>query len=178
MNNTMNHRLFAALAALVTTACGTEGIVIEMHQIDKDGISTVIGTVTAADSTEGLELRPALGELPPGPHGFHVHENPSCEPGEKDGNIQAGISAGGHHDPAGTGRHEGPQGSGHLGDLPVLTVDEGGKATAPVVAPRLKLADLTGRALLIHAGGDNFSDQPETLGGGGARIACGVIPSA
>ncbi len=56
----------------------------------------------------------------------------------------------------------------------MLTVDEGGKATAPVVAPRLKLADLTGRALMIHAGGDNYSDQPEKLGGGGARIACGM----
>jgi Cu-Zn family superoxide dismutase len=30
------------------------------------------------------------------------------------------------------------------------------------------------RALMIHAGADNYSDTPETLGGGGARIACGV----
>ena len=28
---------------------------------------------------------------------------------------------------------------------------------------------------MIHAGGDNYSDQPQPLGGGGARIACGVI---
>jgi len=27
---------------------------------------------------------------------------------------------------------------------------------------------------MIHAGGDNYSDQPEPLGGGGGRIACGV----
>ena len=27
----------------------------------------------------------------------------------------------------------------------------------------------------VHAGGDNYSDQPAPLGGGGARIACGVI---
>ncbi|MGI9335880.1 MAG: superoxide dismutase family protein, partial [Gammaproteobacteria bacterium] len=30
--------------------------------------------------------------------------------------------------------------------------------------------------LMIHAGGDNFSDQPKALGGGGARAACGVVP--
>lgn len=42
------------------------------------------------------------------------------------------------------------------------------------MATRLRLADLAGRALMIHAGGDNFSDQPEKNGGGGARIACGV----
>jgi Cu-Zn family superoxide dismutase len=27
----------------------------------------------------------------------------------------------------------------------------------------------------IHAGGDNYSDQPKPLGGGGARIACGTL---
>jgi superoxide dismutase, Cu-Zn family len=29
--------------------------------------------------------------------------------------------------------------------------------------------------VVIHEGGDNFSDQPKPLGGGGGRIACGVI---
>jgi Cu-Zn family superoxide dismutase len=28
---------------------------------------------------------------------------------------------------------------------------------------------------MIHAGGDNYADQPKPLGGGGERIACGVI---
>jgi Cu-Zn family superoxide dismutase len=28
---------------------------------------------------------------------------------------------------------------------------------------------------MIHEGGDNYSDEPAPLGGGGARIACGVI---
>jgi Cu-Zn family superoxide dismutase len=45
----------------------------------------------------------------------------------------------------------------------------------PVLAPRLKVADIKGRSLMIHAGGDNYSDLPVKLGGGGARIACGVI---
>jgi len=34
---------------------------------------------------------------------------------------------------------------------------------------------MRGRAFVIHEGGDNFSDQPKPLGGGGARIACGVL---
>ena len=49
--------------------------------------------------------------------------------------------------------------------------------TAPVVAARLKMTDLAGHALMIHAGGDDYSDKPEKLGGGGKRIACGVIGS-
>jgi len=28
---------------------------------------------------------------------------------------------------------------------------------------------------MIHAGGDNYSDHPEKLGSGGARIACGLV---
>lgn len=28
---------------------------------------------------------------------------------------------------------------------------------------------------MVHAGGDNYADDPKPLGGGGARIACGSI---
>jgi Cu-Zn family superoxide dismutase len=86
-----------------------------------------------------------------------------------------GLAAGGHYDPAGSKHHGAPWGDGHLGDLPSLYVDPYGKAVTPVLAPRLKLADLKGRSLMIHAGGDNYSDKPAPLGGGGARVACGVI---
>jgi Cu-Zn family superoxide dismutase len=44
-----------------------------------------------------------------------------------------------------------------------------------LVAPRLKLADVTNRAVIIHEGGDNYSDKPKPLGGGAGRIACGII---
>jgi len=39
----------------------------------------------------------------------------------------------------------------------------------------LKVIDIKGRSLMIHAGGDNYSDMPVSLGGGGARVACGVV---
>jgi Cu-Zn family superoxide dismutase len=48
-------------------------------------------------------------------------------------------------------------------------------ATNPVLAPRMKMADLKGKALMVHVGGDNHADHPAPLGGGGARMACGVI---
>jgi len=104
-----------------------------------------------------------------------VHENPSCEPQEKDGKMVAALSAGGHYDPAATKRHGLPWGDGHLGDLPGLYVDASGNANNPVLAPRLKMAEVSGRSLMIHAGGDNHADHPAPLGGGGARFACGVI---
>jgi Cu-Zn family superoxide dismutase len=43
------------------------------------------------------------------------------------------------------------------------------------MAPKLKLSEVQGRALVIHAGGDNYSDSPEN-GGGQGRIACDIVP--
>jgi Cu-Zn family superoxide dismutase len=57
----------------------------------------------------------------------------------------------------------------------VLVVDDGGDATKAVVAPHLTVEQIRGRSIMIHSGGDNYSDTPVPLGGGGARIACGVI---
>jgi Cu-Zn family superoxide dismutase len=89
--------------------------------------------------------------------------------------VPAGA-AGGHLDPQKSGKHEGPEGSGHLGDLPVLQAGADGGANQTLTAPHIKsAADLRGKTLMIHAGGDNYGDQPAPLGGGGARIACGVI---
>ena len=45
------------------------------------------------------------------------------------------MAAGGHYDPANTGKHLGPQGEGHKGDMPVLTVDASGKATKAITVP-------------------------------------------
>lgn len=148
---------------------------IPMRLITNDGIGAPIGFIRAEDTGGGLKLAPELAGLPPGPHGFHVHDKPSCDPGEKDGKQTAGLAAAGHWDPRGTGKHLGPGGQGHQGDLPVLEVAPDGTAKSPVSAPNLSVADLRGRALMIHAGGDNYSDQPEPLGGGGGRIACGVV---
>lgn len=51
-----------------------------------------------------------------------------------------------------------------------------GVANVPVLAPKLKTLDeVRNHALMIHVGGDNFHDHPAALGGGGARMACGVI---
>jgi Cu-Zn family superoxide dismutase len=149
---------------------------VTVNAIDANGVGKSIGTITFSDSRSGLKIAPKLSDLPSGAHGFHVHVNPACGAGAgPDGKPAAGMAAGGHYDPANTGKHLGPKGEGHKGDLPTLDVDAKGKASKAVVAPHLNLADVKGRAIMIHAGGDNYSDQPAPLGGGGGRIACGVI---
>jgi Cu-Zn family superoxide dismutase len=164
---------FAVYGAAVVAAA--DEVTIDMRAVSVDGVGESIGTVTASDSPGGLVLTPALTGLSPGVHGFHVHQNPDCGPAMKDGQAVAGLAAGGHFDPLGLAKHKGPHAHGHMGDLPALEVAADGTASTPVVAPRLTVANIRGRSLMIHAGGDNYSDDPSPLGGGGARVACGVI---
>lgn len=165
--------LYLLLAVLSGPALAD--LAIPMNLVDAQGGATPIGTVSVGESPYGLVFTPQLKGLPPGLHGFHVHENPSCAPKDKDGKPVAALAAGGHYDPRGSKRHGTPWGDGHLGDLPALYADADGNAGNPVLAPRLKLGDLGGRSLMIHVGGDNHADHPAPLGGGGARLACGVI---
>jgi Cu-Zn family superoxide dismutase len=147
-----------------------------MTLVTPAGTGKMIGVVSITESPNGLVFTPKLTDLPAGPHGYHVHENGSCGVNEKDGKKVAAGAAGGHFDPNGTKQHLGPTGQGHLGDLPPLVVGGDGRAVVPVTVPHLKsLAEVKGKALMIHAGGDNFADKPQPLGGGGERIACGVI---
>ena len=162
-------RTLAAVVSAVTLAAPSAAqMTVEIRNTATDG---PLGTVRLEeDAGGGVRFTPDLeGILPAGEHGFHAHVNPDCGSG--------GQAAGGHYDPENTGVHAGPDGNGHLGDLPRLESDSG-RVTAAVVAPRLTLSDLYGRALVIHEGGDNYSDSPAPLGGGGARLACGVVATA
>jgi Cu-Zn family superoxide dismutase len=149
---------------------------VKMTKVTDKGPGDAIGKIYFKDGPKGLIVTPRLKSLPPGPHGFHLHETRSCAPkAGPDGKLVPALAAGGHFDPDKTGKHAGPEGKGHLGDLPALEVAADGTAKKPILAPQLRVTDLKGKALIIHAGGDNYADQPAPLGGGGARIACGVI---
>lgn len=167
--------LITALLIASNITRAEESIQIEIFTLTQDGTGPSIGTVVAQNTSNGTEFTPNLTGLSPGFHGFHIHQIPNCGPGEKNGKLVPGLAAGGHFDPERTGVHEGPDGKGHLGDLPALKADKQGNVTQPVLAPIVKVSDLRGRALIIHEGGDNYSDVPKKLGGGGARVACGVI---
>ncbi len=148
---------------------------VQMSMVDTKGVGVSIGQVSISESKFGLVFTPTLKGLPAGMHGFHLHQNPSCDAKEKDGKMVPALAAGGHYDPSDSKRHDTPWGNGHLGDLPALFADAEGNASQPLLAPRLKIADIAGRSLMVHIGGDNHAEHPAPLGGGGARMACGVI---
>ncbi|MGL4666437.1 MAG: superoxide dismutase [Cu-Zn] SodC [Saezia sp.] len=162
---------------VLTSACAfaQAGNVVNVNFVDENGVGQAIGTVTLTDSEYGLVLTPDLKGLPAGNHGFHIHANPSCGPDGADNKKGPALAAGGHFDPDNTGKHGTPWGGGHKGDLPALYVGADGVANYPVLAPRLKVADVMNRSIMVHVGGENHADQPALLGGGGPRMACGVI---
>ena len=147
--------------------------IVPLRDADGDTIGTV--SLTPADGGN-VRVKVSVRDLPPGFHGFHVHAVGVCEP--------PFTSAGGHHNPAGASH------PGHAGDLPVLYVTEGGRATAEVVTDRFAiktLFDADGSALIVHAKPDNYANiptdrydpDPDTMtlatGDAGARHACGLI---
>ena len=164
-------RMRTLVVMIAAVVCGAPAAAQVTVQIYDTAAGAELGTVTVEEEPAGgVRFTPDLdGILPAGGHGFHLHENPDCGDG--------GLAAGGHYDPENTGVHAGPYGDGHLGALPRLESD-GGRATAAVVAPRLTMDDVFGRALVIHEGGDNYSDVPLPNGGGGPRMACGIIATA
>ena len=165
-----------ATGLLLTSAAFAADPAATMNKVSADGVGAEVGTLRVAKTKDGAALTLNLKGLPPGPHGIHVHEKGDCGTATVNGNAVPAGAAGGHWDDAHTGKHEGPTGQGHMGDLPVLEILPDGTATKVLIAARITdIEALCGHAVVIHAGGDNYSDQPAALGGGGARIACGVI---
>ena len=172
----MKKTIFLAFGLL--TACHSyyDGAQSDVFAVNTEGTGENIGLVVFQDTPTGLFMTVDLKNLPQGEHGFHIHENPDCDAlADAQGKIQPALKAGGHYDPNKTGRHLGPNHEGHKGDLPVLKADANGQVKTSFYMPHLRVEELKNRAIVVHAGGDNYQDTPVALGGGGARIACGII---
>ena len=169
-------RVATTVSALLLSTAGVfaAGQDVEINAITAEGTGKSLGSVSLSETDGGVAMKVSVSGIADGDHGFHVHEKGDCGPGEKDGKTEAGLAAGSHYDPHATKSHKGPDGGGHEGDLPKLTAT-GGKIDQTVTIKGVKLAEIAGRSLMIHEGGDNYSDNPEN-GGGKGRIACGVIP--
>jgi Cu-Zn family superoxide dismutase len=134
--------------------------------------SSISGTVRFTETPEGVRVVADISGLAPGAHGFHVHEKGDCSDPEA-------KSAGGHFNPA-TQPHGAPDAAQrHAGDLGNLTADDAGHATLESTDSVMKLSgpdSVIGRAVIVHAGADDFTTQP--TGDAGGRVACGVIEAA
>ncbi len=159
---------------LVNASLAKDTVTVDLYKATVNDTKELLGKVTLKDSKKGLKLTVKAKGFSAGEHGFHVHENNTCAALEKDGKLIPALAAGGHLDPHKTGKHAGPKGEGHKGDLPLLKANSKGVIKQTVHTKMLSLKDVKGRSLVIHEGGDNYTDTP-VLGGGGGRFACGTI---
>ncbi len=151
--------------------------VSEIYSVDKSGVNKPVGEVLFKNTCQGMLVEVDLKNIPKGQHGFHVHEYPDCRAAtDAQGKIIPASMAGGHFDPKQTGKHLGPEHKhGHKGDLPELSACENGEVKTKFYVKGLTVNEIRHRSLIIHENGDNYQDTPIPLGGGGARIACGII---
>lgn len=158
---------------LVAGACATATDTDEMRAVatleGRSG-SSATGIVTFTERADGtVHIRADFTNVPPGPHGFHVHEVGDCSAADA-------SSAGGHFNPGGA-PHAGPDAAQHhAGDLGNITATAAGSASAETVSTQLTVSpgprSVVGRAVVLHADADDLQSQPS--GAAGARIACGV----
>jgi superoxide dismutase, Cu-Zn family len=137
----------------------------------KSGNTTLGGAAVFQPAGEGVKLVLQVTGAPPGEHGAHIHEKGDCSDPEA-------KSAGGHWNPAGHKHGAPPPSASHLGDLGNIRVGADGLGRLELVSDAWKLGDgsardVTGKALVIHAGPDDLKTDP--AGNSGARIGCGVI---
>lgn len=171
----MKKLYITAILLGLTTQAQAEQVFATVYQLTADGQGKNIGTISFTDTTDGLFITEKFSNLSAGLHGIHVHEHGNCESTFIDGKAVLGGGAGGHYDPQKTGQHLGPNADGHKGDLPVLMVKSDGTVENSFYLKNVTTADFKGRSVIIHEGSDNYKDEPKPLGGGGNRIACGVI---
>lgn len=139
-------------------------------KIESRSGSTLTGTATFTETKGGVLVDIEVQHAPPGWHAMHVHEKGDCSAAD-------GSSAGGHFNPA-TKAHGSPHApEHHAGDLGNMWVDENGAGHHVLNMPDLTVAEgpssVRGRAIIVHAGVDDFVTQP--TGNAGGRIGCGVI---
>jgi superoxide dismutase, Cu-Zn family len=157
-----------------------------------------LGVVAFKQQPGFVVVTAAVRSLSPGFHGFHVHAN--SDPANGSGCIADPaqpsntwfVSVDGHYR-LGTETH-----GSHQGDMPLLLLNGTGTgdstARTRFRTDRFAVADIVGRAIIVHAGADNYAniplgantdqytansqaaiDKTAATGNAGDRLLCGLV---
>ena len=115
-----------------------------------------------------------LSGIPPGLHGFHIHEY---------GDLREGCSSLCQHYNPKNKNHGGPNDKErHVGDLGNIEANKKGIVNMKFVDKEVKLRgkySVIGRSIVIHEDPDDLGKgnhkDSKTTGHAGKRIACGII---
>lgn len=163
-----DHSAHKAPGSELDTAASAGGTVVLRDQGGK-----TVGTLKLTAGASGVAMTGNFANLPPGPHGFHIHEKGVCT-----GDF---TSAGGHFNP-GKSKHGILSDAGHhAGDLPNIDAPASGAVNIDLFLTGVALNsagpdglfDQDGSSFVVHAGPDDYKSDPS--GNSGGRIACGVL---
>jgi Cu-Zn family superoxide dismutase len=132
--------------------------------------SQAVGMVHFQQMADGsVEVKVDLKNVPPGVHGFHIHDKGDC--GDN------GNAAGGHFNPTSM-PHGAPDAvSHHAGDFGNVTADATGTVSTTFTTHSITVAaganSVVGHAVILHGNPDDLTSQPS--GNAGPRIACGIV---
>ncbi len=163
--------LLLALMPLPALAAAKAHAVARLAGLD----GKALGSVDFSAVNHGVLIVFDLRDLPPGPHGIHLHVSGNCD--AKSGFTRAGpilsLTPGKLHGMLAEG---GPL----AGDLPNQFAGADGRLHASVVTNAFTLGngkksifDRDGVSLILDERADDYRTQP--LGNAGTRIACGVV---
>lgn len=136
--------------------------------------SNVSGTVTFTQENGSVTMVAEMEGLTEGIHAIHIHEKADCSSSD-------GKSAGGHWNP--TAEAHGKWGAAegyHKGDIGNFTAGADGKGSITFTTDEWCIGcgdetkDILGKAVIVHAGTDDYTTQP--TGDAGGRVSCvGII---
>jgi Cu-Zn family superoxide dismutase len=168
----MKHAIAIVLAGIVVAGCASMAPPgpTAVATLEPTRGNAATGQVSFVQKGDRVVVTARVTGLPPGSHGFHVHEKGDCSSGD-------GMSAGGHFNPLGKPHGNPSSPDHHAGDMPMLVADSGGVANLTVELSGMTIGtgatDIAGKAVIVHKDPDDFTTQP--TGNSGARLACGVI---
>ena len=135
------------------------------------GGSNVAGEAVFVQDGDDIMLVVDVWNASPGLHAVHIHETGDCSAAD-------GTSAGGHWNPTGADHGRWGGDAFHLGDLGNIPVGSDGTGYLERTTDLWDMGtgsdrDIVGKAIIVHAGEDDFVSQPS--GAAGSRVGCGVI---
>ena len=198
--------LALGLAAILTVAFGTvSGSALtpgaDARAVMRDANGQTLGVVKFKQQQGYVVVTASVRGLSPGFHGFHVHANSDpangsgciADPGQPSNTWF--VSVDGHYR-LGAETH-----GSHQGDMPRLLLNGTGAgdstARTRFRTDRFAVADIVGRAIVVHAGADNFAniplganpdqytangqaaiDKTAATGNAGDRLLCGLVEAS
>ena len=141
--------------------------------LESKSASTATGSVEFREEGGMVKMTATLSGLTPGMHAIHIHEKADCS-------ADDGTSTGGHWNPTFAPHGKWGDAAGfHKGDIGNMEADENGNASISMKTDEWCIGcgdekkDILGKAIIVHAGVDDYTTQP--TGAAGGRVSCGGI---